>query len=215
MVRESMTHQLALETRATERYLLDELDEEMRSAFEVHFFSCRHCAVDIKAAAGFVDNAKVVLAAAPVAAVSGAKPWSWSWPMPWLAPAALAASLTIGYFLPHPSKLREGGGFVTAVAVPAGVRGAGGSGQTIPLAKDSSYFLVRLDVADDVTAPRLLWRVKTAGGRELRFQTVRENQVILPLEASDFPDGRYELVLSADTPAAQTIERYPFSVKPE
>jgi hypothetical protein len=214
-----MTHQFALETRATERYLLDELDEEMRSAFEVHFFSCRPCAIDIKAAVGFVDNAKVVLAAAPpVAVVTGApsRPGSF-WSMNWLAPAALAASLMAGYFLPHPSKtgVGVGGGFVTSVAVPAGVRGAQAAGQTIRLAKDSSYFLVRLDVADDVTAPRLLWRVKTGGGRELRFQTVRENQVILPLEASDFPAGRYELVLSADTPAAQTIERYPFSVKPE
>jgi hypothetical protein len=115
-------------------------------------------------------------------------------------PLALAASLAIGYFVPHPAAAPLSGGLIATVAVPAGTRSAQGQGQEIVVDKQAAYFLVRLDVADDVTAPRLSWRVRTAGGQELHFQTVRENQAVLPLRAADFPAGKYELILSPDTP---------------
>ena len=206
--KEGMNHQVAVDSRATERYMLGELDEESRSAFEEHYFSCRACADDVKTAAVFVDNAKAVLSgpvgvARPVPRISSQM---------WM-PLALAASLAIGYFVPHPAAAPLSGGLIATVAVPAGTRSAQGQGQEIVVDKQAAYFLVRLDVADDVTAPRLSWRVRTAGGQELHFQTARENQAVLPLRAADFPAGNYELILSPDTPDPKTIDRYPFAIK--
>ena len=43
-----MTHQQALSTSASERYLLGEMTEPERSTFEEHYFSCTECAEDVR-----------------------------------------------------------------------------------------------------------------------------------------------------------------------
>jgi len=60
-----MDHNDAVRQKATERYLLDELDPELRDQFEEHLFDCQDCALDVRAAAMFVEQAKVVLAESP------------------------------------------------------------------------------------------------------------------------------------------------------
>jgi anti-sigma factor RsiW len=44
-----MSHDQAVATMAAERYLLDELPEAERDAFEEHYFSCPECADDVRA----------------------------------------------------------------------------------------------------------------------------------------------------------------------
>ena len=56
-----MDHQEAVRQNATERYLLDELDPEQRDQFEEHFFDCQDCALDVRAAAMFVEHSKDIL----------------------------------------------------------------------------------------------------------------------------------------------------------
>ena len=202
-----MNHQHAVASKATERYLLNELDAASRAAFEEHYFSCHSCADDVKTAVQFVDNAKAVLTPRADRAAAAA-------PRAWVkaaVPAALAACVAIGYYLPHPANPRDG--LVTTAAVPAGPRETASAGPVLLVDKDAAYFLVRLDVADAVTAPRLLWRVRAAGGRELRFLTVRENQATLPLPAADFPVGQYEVLASLDSPDAPVIDRFPFAIR--
>ena len=58
-----MDHSQAVEQMAAERYLLNELTPEAREAFEEHFFDCPECAMDLRAAAAFVDEAKAQLPA--------------------------------------------------------------------------------------------------------------------------------------------------------
>jgi hypothetical protein len=67
-----MDHNEALLQKATERYLLDELDPEIRDQFEEHLFDCQECAVDVRAAAMFVEQSKIVLAE-PVALTARAQ----------------------------------------------------------------------------------------------------------------------------------------------
>jgi hypothetical protein len=43
-----MTHQQALDTMAAERYLLDEMTEIEKHAFEEHFFGCNDCADEVR-----------------------------------------------------------------------------------------------------------------------------------------------------------------------
>lgn len=61
-----MDHDEAVRQKATERYLLDELDPELRDQFEEHLFDCQDCALDLRAAATFVEQSKVILAKAAV-----------------------------------------------------------------------------------------------------------------------------------------------------
>jgi anti-sigma factor RsiW len=53
-----MNHAEAVEKMTTEKYLLGELSPEIRDAFEEHFFDCAECAMDVRAAAVFLDEAK-------------------------------------------------------------------------------------------------------------------------------------------------------------
>ena len=99
-----MDHDEAVRRKATERYLLDELDPELRDQFEEHLFDCQECALDVRAAAMFVEQSKVILAAPavqpavkePVMAIP--KPAWFAWLRPAFAVPVFALLLVvIGY----------------------------------------------------------------------------------------------------------------------
>src|SRR6267378_7442118 len=56
-----MDHSDAMRLKATERYLLNELDPDQLDQFEEHLFDCPDCAVDVRAAAMFLEQSKAVL----------------------------------------------------------------------------------------------------------------------------------------------------------
>ena len=56
-----MDHSNAVRLKATERYLLNELDADQLDQFEEHLFDCPDCAVDVRAAAMFLEQSKTVL----------------------------------------------------------------------------------------------------------------------------------------------------------
>jgi predicted anti-sigma-YlaC factor YlaD len=99
-----VTHQEAVDTLATERYLLDDMAGTDREAFEEHFFSCEACAADLRTASamlqgaqeGFAGQATSNVVTMPVkrAAVS-APAWYRSAAPAWAAAAVLA--LVAGY----------------------------------------------------------------------------------------------------------------------
>jgi hypothetical protein len=57
-----MDHKAVVREKMTEKYLLEELDPQLRDEFEEHFFDCPECALDIRAASDFVTHSKTVLA---------------------------------------------------------------------------------------------------------------------------------------------------------
>ncbi len=101
-----MTHQRATATLAAERYLLDEMSEIERMAFEAHYFDCPQCAADVRAGelmrAGTMTQDAAAQAApsefvapAPVALRPAGQPrWQRTF-VPWAAAAAIA--LFAGY----------------------------------------------------------------------------------------------------------------------
>jgi len=110
-----MDHDEALRQRATERYLLDELDPELRDQFEEHLFDCQDCALDVRAAATFVEQSKVILAeptlqpGAKESVPTAAKPGWFAWLRPAFAVPVFALLLAlIGYqnFLMYPKLMR-------------------------------------------------------------------------------------------------------------
>jgi hypothetical protein len=58
-----MDHNLVASQKLAERYLLNELEPELRDEFEQHYFECPECAADVHAGALFVDESKIILAA--------------------------------------------------------------------------------------------------------------------------------------------------------
>lgn len=56
-----MRHVEAVESMATERYLLNEMSPDEREAFEEHFFDCPVCADDVKDGAALIDSGRAVV----------------------------------------------------------------------------------------------------------------------------------------------------------
>lgn len=99
-----MDHTEAVRQKATERYLLHELDPELRDQFEEHLFGCQDCALDVRAAAMFVEQGKVILAETNVPSVvkdrelALARPGWFAWLRPAFAVPILALLLlVVGY----------------------------------------------------------------------------------------------------------------------
>ena len=118
-----MDHNEALRLKATERYLLNDLDTEQLDQFEEHLFGCPECALDLRAAAMFVEQSKSVLSApqrlAPLPKPTRSSPWlAWFRPA-FAAPALALLLLTLGY--------------QSLVTIPA-IKGASGRPAVLPFA---------------------------------------------------------------------------------
>src|SRR5215475_2656073 len=57
-----MDHADAMRLNATERYLLNELDNIQLEEFEEHMFDCQECALDVQTASIFLEHTKNILA---------------------------------------------------------------------------------------------------------------------------------------------------------
>lgn len=92
-----MDHEIAIQNQAAERYVLGEMDQQERDAFEEHFFSCEACAGDVRATTDFADAARAIFRERP-SFVQPSRRWL-AWPIPSLAWAAAAALclIVIGY----------------------------------------------------------------------------------------------------------------------
>lgn len=97
-----MDHTEALDTHATERYLLGELSAAETDAFEEHYFDCLTCAEDVRLGTSFMEAGKRLVrepaaeaapaakAAAPVVPIESHPRWQ-----KWIPAAAVAAVLSI------------------------------------------------------------------------------------------------------------------------
>lgn len=56
-----MDHKYAIENHVAEGYLLDDLNERERDAYEDHFFGCSTCAEEVETVSAFIDTAKQVI----------------------------------------------------------------------------------------------------------------------------------------------------------
>jgi hypothetical protein len=101
-----MDHSEAVQQMAAERFLLNELTPDAREAFEAHFFDCPECALDLRAGAAFVEEAKTQLPElagvlpAPVPPRPGKvkREWWLGWLRPaFAAPAFATLLLVFGY----------------------------------------------------------------------------------------------------------------------
>jgi hypothetical protein len=98
-----MDHAEAVRQGTTEKYLLNELDGDVRDAFEEHLFDCQDCAIDVRAAVMFIEQSKVVLSESstspvPVPVPGPARAGWFQWFRPVFALPVLALLLAVlGY----------------------------------------------------------------------------------------------------------------------
>jgi hypothetical protein len=83
-----MDHSEALKLQAAEKYVLGELPANLRDAYEEHYFDCRECAADIKAAVAFVDSSRAEFRSGP-----GEDPHQ-GW-FAWLRPAVMVPAMAV------------------------------------------------------------------------------------------------------------------------
>ena len=94
-----MDHNEAIQLQAAVKYVLGELSQPERDAYEEHYFDCSLCAVDVKATAAFVDASRDLLRQnvhAPVVKSVDPVRGGWlAWFRPIVAVPAFAALLLI------------------------------------------------------------------------------------------------------------------------
>jgi hypothetical protein len=134
-----MDHSEAVRQMAAERYLLNELAPELREAFEQHVFDCPECALDLRAAAAFVDEAKVQLPEltsssplpslpAPTKPATKKTNWFFWWQPAFALPAFAVLLAVIGYqnlaTIPNLRLAADEPRLLPWVSLHAGTRGA-------------------------------------------------------------------------------------------
>jgi anti-sigma factor RsiW len=169
-----MTHADAVSTLATERYLLDEMPELEREAFEAHYFECPECAEDVDVGSqmregvrsGLLLRSPVSHPAFAIAQTPTPMPsrrlWTPSTVLPWAVAATLAVA--VGYqSLPAP---RPATGSDTIAALTPTVLRPASRGTAPVVSGESGHMALALDL-DAEGAPELAYVLRGADGREM------------------------------------------------
>ena len=215
-----MTHEEAVSTLASERYLLEEMSEPERETFEEHYFSCVECADDVRTGgvmrdgvrAGLMDEHAVhtvtdISASAAWRRKSAGTPrWYQSPAIPWAAAAALAVVAGYQALVPAPGRSI---GQPMALA-PITLRPASrGQEPRVSIARDTAVVTLAIDASSTVAGTALSYAIRTAAGAAVVSGTVQAPQpgapLLLLVPSSQIPaPGHYVLVV-ADS-------EYPFEV---
>jgi hypothetical protein len=211
-----MTHADAVRTLAVERYLLEEMSEIERFAFEEHFFDCVECADDLRAGstirkgvkAGLLPAARRPATIPPMAAK---RRWAPSVMLPWAAAATLA--LAVGYQSLAPG--RDGRLQVQPLS-PVTLRpDSRGAVPTVSITEDAKAVTLALDV-DAPAGSDLSYILRSSAG-----ERVAEGRITAPLAGAPLlllvpvwtltPSAQYSLAVQGAADG-QPIGEYRFAV---
>lgn len=221
---------------AAERYLLNELAPEAREAFEEHFFDCSDCALDLRAAAAFVDEAKVQLPqlakpapflARPKAEGSNPKRDRWMawWRPVFVAPAFAALLLAFGYqnlvTFPALRASADQPSIFPVAAIPGALRsnarpgisashknGVALSLDLSPTPGTASFVSYSLELYDP--SHKLVW----TGTAQAAPADDAGQQIMLHIPGSMLHNGSYKLAVFDDDPHGQrtALKSYAFDI---
>jgi hypothetical protein len=217
-----MDHIQALADKASERYLLGEMTEPERFAFEAHYFECSECAEEVRLGAALARGIRAVRRedavlrthAMDAPSERAANRW-WGWLTPAaLVPSAVAAMLAcvVGYQSLVTIPRMGGPRTLTPVVLRAAARG---DEQTVTRQPGEPYTALQFDV--NAADPGVALRYELApDGAAVRIQgTATAPALGVPLQL-DAPNadlnrpGPWTLILR--TSAGQEIARYPFQL---
>lgn len=195
-----MRHQQAVESRAAERYLLDEMSELDRHLFEAHYFDCAECADEVRAGMALQE----VAAAAPARTGTPTRPKA----NPLFSPLRLvsyaaAASLVaaVGYqslfVIPELRALTRPQALVPIVLRPV----SRGADTEVTIARGAGFVSTSLDVNLDPLPAELQYDLATEPGAIVASGRVAApppgTPLLLLFPSASLADGRYTLTLRA------------------
>jgi hypothetical protein len=188
-----MDHTEALRLQAAEKYVLGELDANLRDQYEEHYFDCAACALDLQAAAAFAAttrqvfqedaNAALVAAAAGHRAPANSTPDQPSWiqrfrwafaAIPAFAALVLATIVTYQdtVLIPHLKNAATPAVSSLSAAVldlpPSGTRGDNAPANEAPFqVRPGESFSVQFDFTPSAALPAYVCQLQDATGRVL------------------------------------------------
>lgn len=166
-----MTHQEAAATLAAERYLLKEMSETDRDAFEAHYFDCEVCADDLRASTAMLQGAKEGYASpsrstvVPIAgnrAFAARRSWYTSAALPWAVAATLA--VVLGYQSLQVTSPQQTAPFALA---PVLLRPESRGRETVvPLGAPNAPVTLALEINDSPQSAVIVYKLANADGSQ-------------------------------------------------
>lgn len=217
-----MTHQLAEQSNAADRYLLDEMAAGEQAEFEKHYFDCPICAERVREGAAFAENTQAVMREQPAyAPVKDYRKKSFFFAA--FRPAILVPSFVslclialVSYqnavVLP---RLRAPQVLSTAVIAPM----ARDAAPRVTIDPDKALFNISFIVDAPRPYARYACEFRKVDGQAVLNLDCGPHQSVsftlsLLLPSSKFPDGTYELILRPAENRGWT-ERYTFAIERE
>jgi hypothetical protein len=212
-----MDHHDAVTTDAAERYLLDEMSEAERDAFEAHYFDCQPCAADVRQGAAMADALRTSGAGATVVPFV---PKAAARPRPkgqWMSIAAAALlALVAGYqaFVVIPGLRETAGAQALAPVVLRPI--SRGDAPVVPRPEPNALVSLSMDVNLDPLPSELAYRLSSADGREILAGRAPVpapgTPLLLVLPGRTLTAGQYEIELRG-TAGGVDVSRYRFDVR--
>lgn len=164
-----MEHSEATDTMASARYLLGEMTNEERDAFEEHYFGCSECARDVRDGSAMIDSIR-----AGRVQVERLKPVR---TLPWLLTAAAAIAIAV-LGLQNAGLRREAAPHVLRSYSLLTMGTRGGAPPTI-IDDPSKPFALYVDIPPQPAFPNYRIEIRNSSNRA---------QVSLPVNASEAHD---------------------------
>jgi len=218
-----MNHRDAVETLALERYLLGEMTDQERDAFEEHFFTCAECAEDARAGGAMRDAAAAGLATGAATQTSPAgrlltmpapKRRLTSIALPWAAAASLA--LVAGYqaFIAVPALRKNARPMALS---PVTLRAASRGQETVVVASAGALLTLAVDLGGGVINGAIDYEIRQADGKSIASDRVPAptdgSPLLLLVPAELFqPEQHYVLSVKNSENAGLTPADYRFTV---
>jgi hypothetical protein len=207
-----VNHFQAVSSRATERYLLDEMAELERHDFERHYFDCAECAEDLRQASLMREGVRAGLAGGSSSSVwSG---WRPSVVLPWAAAAVLVVALGYQSLGTRPQEIVGDAAIqpLVAVTLRAASRGA------IPIIEPGRAVALAVDVSVPTGTAELAYELRDNGDRVVAAGRAATPELgsplLLALQPSTFEaPGSYSLVIRDAAPDGRELGAYRFTVR--
>ena len=224
-----MDHKDAVRLKATERYLLNELDPDQLDQFEEHLFDCPECALDVRAAAMFVEQGKNILAEPATAAhevrtTQSSKGKGW---LAWLRPAFAAPVMALLVVVVGYQNLVQLPGILSKVdlpeVLPSATMNIATRGADVPMisARRGQDFSILLNLPPDATSVSYIADLYNATGSvewslAIPADAVVNDSVSVRVPGTRLVSGTYVLVvrgIARDGGSSAEIGRHSFELR--
>jgi anti-sigma factor RsiW len=203
-----MEHSEATESMASARYLLGELTDEERNAFEEHYFGCGECAADVRSGSSMIDSIR------SSRSVAAAPPKRLSY-VPWLV--AAAASIAAAFFGIQNTALKQDAAphvLHSYSLLTSGTRGPTGANDTV-IEDPNRPFVLFVDIPPDPPQAQYRVDIVDVAGRAVVSVPVSAEEardtVTVYVPPRHLQSGKYTVVTTGGS--SSTLTRAPLTVR--